>query len=1224
VFILKKILSLLVIATLIFSMTPSVFATTTINAAGNPNNTAASIADDVNFADAGTLTITGVAVSIATGATPAGATEVVTDAVTATTTANGIITYSAAHTGASSIFGRIGIAGSNEILTLNLDGTGSLTLYGDAGINNGVIFSANSTLNLISGVDLTSTGSAVSNDSLAATGTFNLLGGTSTITGTVGAAGAGAISTVSAGVNGSTSSFSASVFATNFNLAGSGTVNLNGTSTITTTTIAAAGVLNLGTNADLTGAVVMNGAGSITLANTADISGAITTSVDNQGTLTLSGASTLGGAIGANGFSLGDVNAGASGTSTFNGDIFATNLDITGTGTVNIDSLTGNLRYQGDGFVSIDTGEDITGIVSNSTGVVAGTLTLEGATNVSLQVGGAGVLSLLDVNAGASGTSTFSGDIFATNLDITGTGTVNIDSLTGNLRYQGAGFVSIDTGEDITGIVSNSTGVVAGTLTLEGATNVSLQVGGAGVLSLLDVNAGASGTSTFSGDIFATNLDITGTGRANIAALTGNLRYQGDGVVSVDTLKSITGTVTTTTTGTGKLILEGTSTVAGQVGTNALRLKEIEMDLALATATFSSDVFAVTTTVANTVTANFNGNVTSNINFTAAGFVNLAASKTITGTVTTAVDGAGTLNFAGTSTTGGNIGVATTGDLLAVNVNGGTLSLAHNIVAITTTINNAAHLAPTADRTVTGNLTMAGTSALDLGANTLTVNGAGVYTQGANTTLNLSINSVSVFGRIMALENNAAVSALSTINLTILDSYIPSGSAFKIIDSAGGAGVFVPGTITDNSYTLNFTGAGAGGDLTLTALRANPYATASTDANNSAVGQALEEAGQTSTDSDMQHVLSVLDNLSSAKEVSDALETMHPDVSSGALQGTGALNNQFHAAIGNRLSYTRGGFSGQQTGIASGDMFQGAGMWMQGLGSHSKQGARNGIEGYDANAFGTTVGFDKALGNHFRAGIAAGYGHAAVDSHTPGNPNTTVNSFQGTLYGSYESARFLDARKKRETMEANAPSQEARLWYMDGVLSFMQSKYDSKREITFGEEARIARADHYGQEISTKFETGYAFTFEKTKALEVTPFASLGYNYLRMNQYKETGADSLNLNVQGEGFHQLQQGLGLKLGYPIVFKKAGTFIPSIKTSYLYDYISSRFDTTASFQGGGSAFKTSGAEPARNAFVLGTELAFLNRGHLTITGNFDLELRDTYESYTYYLTLRYDF
>ena len=616
--------------------------------------------------------------------------------------------------------------------------------------------------------------------------------------------------------------------------------------------------------------------------------------------------------------------------------------------------------------------------------------------------------------------------------------------------------------------------------------------------------------------------------------------------------------------------------------------------------------------------------LTGNLRYQANGTVSIDTAEMITGAVTTTVGGQGTLNFEGTHTTGGDIGVAGTG-LAAVNIENGVLTMDHNVAATLVTVDSSAGggagtLALSGDRTLTGNLTLANSGVLSLGANDLTLGGTGIYTQAAGQTLNVTINDASSYGSIIA-AGNAAVTG-GTINVTVGNTYIVGGTTFTIIDSAGGAIDAAMLTYVDNSFALSFTGSSAAGDLTLTAVLANPYGTVSTDPNAVAVGKALEIAATSSISSDMQYVLTKINTLTSAKAIEDVLKTLHPDVSSGVVQGSRLLNSQFHNAIGSRLSYGRGGLA---SGIATGDMVQGAGFWMQGLGSHARQGEREDFEGYSARVFGTALGFDRQFGKNLRAGLAGGYGYGDIDSKEVSRASTNVHSFQTTLYGSYESGGIMSVRKKREAAEAAAARAEGeKLWYMDSMLSFMQNKYDSRREINLGSEARIASADHYGQQYSTKFEFGYTFTFDQTKALEITPFTSLGYSYLYMNEYKEKGAGAVSLNVDGKGFHQLQQGLGLKFGYPIMTKNRQVFIPSLRGSWLYDYVSSRFESSATFQGGGPAFETSGADPAKSAFVIGAELAFLNKGNLTLTGNFDWELRDAYSGYTYYATLRYDF
>ncbi|MFA5390369.1 MAG: autotransporter domain-containing protein [Candidatus Omnitrophota bacterium] len=575
----------------------------------------------------------------------------------------------------------------------------------------------------------------------------------------------------------------------------------------------------------------------------------------------------------------------------------------------------------------------------------------------------------------------------------------------------------------------------------------------------------------------------------------------------------------------------------------------------------------------------------------------------------------------GTITGPGSSGIAVktlAGDTAITNT--GTLSGGGYAIYLTsgtnTITNNAGGTITGPIKIASGTTTVVNNGTINIG--TATTNG-GIYTQNSNATLKLTANSATHFGKLTA--SSAALDAASKVYVNV-GGYIANGASLKVIDVSGGA-VTVPGNISSSSYAVGFTANGAA-DLVLTAARVtNAYATASSSGNTDRVGATLDQIASGGPTGDMQTVLSTLDQIGTATQVANSVETMTPDVSSGAIDGSRSLTAQGFTTVSNRLGGVRsGGATG--SGVSSGDMADGVGVWMQALGSNMKQGERKGIEGFSANTFGTTIGADKVIDNHFRVGLAGGYGWAGVHSKQPGSPSDDINSFQGMIYGSFDSLDLNKARQGGKKSYEAVRSQVENSWYVDGMFAFTQDNYDSRREIWLGVTKRVAKAEHYGQQYSTKFETGYKFVFEKTKKLEVTPFTSLSYNYLYMNKYKEKGADALNLNVQGEGFNQLEQGFGMKLAYPITVKKAGTFIPSVKGAWLCDYMRDRFETTASFAGGGTSFNTQGAKPAKNGMLFGAELAFLNKGNMTVTGNWDVEARDRFISNTYYGTVRYDF
>ena len=364
--------------------------------------------------------------------------------------------------------------------------------------------------------------------------------------------------------------------------------------------------------------------------------------------------------------------------------------------------------------------------------------------------------------------------------------------------------------QDIAFIEVDTDGI--GTLTTVGNTAIGGDVGGANYLNIINANGGTGKTLALGGDTYVKQLNFGGLGTVTIAG--GKSIFYGTG----------TG-ITTSANNQGILSLLGSSTIYGPVGTSSNKLAEVKAGATGAIDTFNNDVFATTFTMV--------GN----------GTVNVAAGKSINSAVTSSNNGQGTVNFNGTTTLGGDLGTVGGNKLAAVNFNGD-VTLDHNIAATLTTIKSGSTATLSGDRTINGNLTLnnSATSILDIGANTLTLSGTGIYTQNDNSKLKVAINGASSFGNIAA-SGNAVVGGSSALDISV-GNYIANNATFKIIDSNGGLGVNAPGTITDNSSMVDFSASTSSGNLTLTATRVNTYnGAASGNSNGSAAGVALESAG---------------------------------------------------------------------------------------------------------------------------------------------------------------------------------------------------------------------------------------------------------------------------------------------------------------------------------------------------------------------------------------------
>ncbi len=988
------------------------------------------------------------------------------------------------------------------------------------------------------------------------------------------------------------------------------------------------------------GTLTQSGAGTLTLAGLNTYSGATTI---NSGTLSISAGSGLGTAPGV----------ATPGHLTFNGgtlevsDTFTLNANrgiaLTGAGTIDVDAAK-TLTYSGiiaggGSLTKTDTGTLTLGgantfngglvinagtvsATSNSSALGLGSVFLgatSGSADATLLGDNRTFANPITVQAGSAGNTLTIGNSGGTSAVFSGAMTLN-NALTVNAGSPPGGSVQLS------GALSG-----AGALTASGASVVILSgdnsaFSGGVTLSLgttLNLNnATALGTGTFV--INGGTLNRTGGSGAtltthNAQLWNGDFTYTGSsqslnlgtGAVTLGANRQVTvggntltvgGSIgdsgsgyTLTKAGAGTLALSGINTFSGATTINAGTLS-IAADSGLGAVPAAATPGHLT----------FNGGT-----LEASETFELHANRGIalTGAGTIDVDAAKTLTYNGIIAGAGSLTKTDTGTLVLGGVN--TYSGATTITGGTIQINSS-NAFGTGAGGVTNNAT------LDIGLITLNIGGA--YTQGgAPSTLQAAIDGTAS-GSIVA-TGACTINAGDSLVLKV-SSYIPENTSYTIVDGGGGAGIVAPAIIVVGNSRVTFIVTGTGSDLILKASRVGGgFAGDATNSNAEAVGLVLDAI--TNPTVDMSAVLNLLEG-SSGAHVAAALDTMYPDVSAGLLEVSRALARQSFSMLSNRMGGARSaGF--RNTGVSAGEILNGVGVWAQELGSHMRQDERKGIRGYKANLFGTTIGVDKLIDRHVRMGLAGSYGWARVNSKQPGSPSHDMDAFQAAVYGSFDSLNLCEARKLGKNSREAVRNQGDDFWYVDGMLAFTQNNYDSRREIWLTPaNKRVAKADHYGQQYSTNFETGYTFTFEKTKNLEVTPFASLGYNFLYMNKYKEKGAGALNLTVDGEGYHQLEQGLGMKLAYPVVSKKMGTFIPSIKAAWLYDYIGDRFQTTASFAGGGLSFDTIGAKPAKNGMIFGAELAFLNKGNVTLTGNWDCEVKDQFLSNTYYGTARYDF
>lgn len=193
---------------------------------------------------------------------------------------------------------------------------------------------------------------------------------------------------------------------------------------------------------------------------------------------------------------------------------------------------------------------------------------------------------------------------------------------------------------------------------------------------------------------------------------------------------------------------------------------------------------------------------------------------------------------------------------------------------------------------------------------------------------------------------------------------------------------------------------------------------------------------------------------------------------------------------------------------------------------------------------------------------------------------------------------------------------------MNSALSYNYNTYGGSRQIHISSsDNRIANADYRGHLFGASMETGCGIKLGKKAVF--TPLASLSYSHLIVPGYSETDAADLSLNVEKQNYDNLRSGIGGKLETSKDYS-FGKVTPEVHAKYLYDIIADRQNMVASFAGGGTSFSVQGYDPARSGVNAGTSLTLATKKNVTLSLQYDLEVREDYYAHTGFLNVGYKF
>ncbi|MCP9777765.1 MULTISPECIES: autotransporter domain-containing protein [unclassified Cyanobium] len=196
----------------------------------------------------------------------------------------------------------------------------------------------------------------------------------------------------------------------------------------------------------------------------------------------------------------------------------------------------------------------------------------------------------------------------------------------------------------------------------------------------------------------------------------------------------------------------------------------------------------------------------------------------------------------------------------------------------------------------------------------------------------------------------------------------------------------------------------------------------------------------------------------------------------------------------------------------------------------------NDLASLDYNIFQSTYGLQYDASRQWSIGGAFGYGQANLYNYEYANSTIDSSTYSGGVWAIY---RPRDA------------------WKITGLLGYMNLQYDSSRQIDFGGLNRNARATWSGNGFTSALEVQYDWILSANKAdrnaVRLKPNTYLSYSLHNQGDITESGADSLNLAIDGHTADSLVYGIGFTLETPLQLARSTRLIPRLSVGYEHDF-----------------------------------------------------------------------
>ncbi len=413
-------------------------------------------------------------------------------------------------------------------------------------------------------------------------------------------------------------------------------------------------------------------------------------------------------------------------------------------------------------------------------------------------------------------------------------------------------------------------------------------------------------------------------------------------------------------------------------------------------------------------------------------------------------------------------------------------------------------------------------------------------------------------------------------------------------------------TVDDNTVIYKFTHElrNAGADLFLIAKRALTAFDATTNGSGSSNAENIASAidlflDTAPTDNVIATYLAQFPVGEQEAQLLQLVKDSLPSESSGDGSAAIASADLVLDLITDRLS---GGGSGvaeggaRQMGVAAGEKFLGGpGNWTiwGRAGASFAEFEPSGVNGFDADTYGVSLGMDGDIAQDLRMGVAVFYSDSEVDEiGVAANSNQDIEGYGVLFYGGFHPDDF----------------------YVNATAGIGLNEYDSQRRAAGG----VNTANYDGTQFMGRVELGKVFSFE---ALDLTPHVGLRYNKISIDGYTETGP--LPTTIGSQSITSLRGVFGVGWQYTHELNDGSKLIPEGYVRGLQELADPNEAITGNIVGGGT-FVSQTTERDKFSYAAGAGLSYDMDDQVSLSFMYDGEFQSDYQEHSLTAAIRYQF